>query len=209
MIIEIRPIIEKRMLKRRIRTLRKELRLRKTHKVPHLTLIYDFTSEMSPSNIAKIVRDTALKYPNMSFDYSGWKLKKGESGYVFSFKIEPNQQLREFRYDLYNNLKNNIQDNSSFNKLSSDDYWFHSAISFKMDENTANRVRTFIENKHTSSILNELLPFIFGKKRRNNISPVFLKGEVTRIPIIRRNRITYEYDICILIKSGHVALLAH
>jgi calcineurin-like phosphoesterase family protein len=160
--------------------------------------------------MAKIVRETALKYPNMSFEYSGWELKKGDGGYVFSFKIQPNQQLRDFRYNLYENLKNSIQDSSNFNRLSQEDYWFHSAISFKMDVNSANKVREFIENKNTTPILNQLLPFLFAKKQRNNINPVFLKGEVTRIPIIQNGRITYEYDVLLdKILSRSEALSKH
>ena len=195
MILEIRPIIEKRMLKRKIRVLRRRLRLGKTHKVPHVTLIYNFTPRISTFDLAKILRETALRYPNMGFEYSGWEIEEGESGYVFGFKIRPNQQLKSFRYVLYNNLKRHIQDNSDFNRLSQEDYWFHSAISFKMDERTADRVRNFIENKQSKSILSQLFPFIFANKQMNGINPIFLKSHVARIPIIQSGRITYEYDI--------------
>ena len=102
-------MIEKQLLKNRIARLREKLKLHKAHKIPHLTMVYNFTPKISSYHIAEIVKRTALKFPELGFMYDGWELKKGEEGYVFAFKIIPNNQLKRFRYELYNNLKDHIK----------------------------------------------------------------------------------------------------
>jgi hypothetical protein len=179
--------------------LKRELRLRKTPKVPHLSLVYEFTPKINAYKIASIIQETAKSYRKLEFSYNGWDLKKGAGGYVFGFKIKPSSELRDFRYDLYHNLKPYIYESSSarvFNSTSAQDFWFHASIAYHLDENTAKRINRFIngDNIETGSITNFFN--IFGKnKTRSRIRPFNLDARVVRVPLLRSGRIIYEYDI--------------
>ncbi len=184
MIIEIRPIIEKMRLKRKAWQLKRGLHLRKTHKVPHLTLVYNFTPKsMSPSTLCEIIRAVAVKYGRLRYSYNGYEVRKGEGGYVFSYKIEPSPELKRFRRELYRAIKLYVNEDpvgAKFNANGEDEYWFHAAISFHMDPLEARRVGDFIDG------------------RVEDVSPVnhsIIESEVIRIPIIMKGKIAYEYDM--------------
>jgi calcineurin-like phosphoesterase family protein len=200
MIIEIRPYIEKQLLKGRIIRLRTELGLEKAHKIPHLTLVYQFIPKIPPYRIAEIIRRTAQRFPKMGFTYNGWELEKGEGGWVFGFKIIPNDQLKRFRCELYDSLKDHINEDprtSKFNKRSVDDYWFHSAVAFHMNDKAASKVKAFIKDKSGDYVPTGLFSILKDKTPRYKIKPVFINGEVIRIPLIRKGKIAYEYDTVI------------
>ena len=200
-LIEIRPLIEKLKLKRKMDELKHELRLRKTHRVPHLTLVYDFTPKIQNYRLAELIKETASKYENLCFEYSGWDLIEKERGYVFGFKIKPSNELKEFRYELYHNIKNSIIEDprkKKFNTLSKDDFWFHLAIRIHLDRKTAERIDKFVKNEKTERTFFDKI-FNFLKNKDNTRTervrkPLFLPSEVARIPILRSGKITYEYD---------------
>ena len=200
-LIEIRPLVEKLKLKRKIDELKKELRLKNTHRVPHLTLIYNFRPKIQNYKIAELIKETASKYENLCFEYSGWDLIEKERGYVFGFKIKPSNELKEFRYELYHNIKNSIIEDprkKKFNTLSKDDFWFHLAITIHLDRKTAERIDKFVKNEKTEKTFFDKI-FNFLKNKDNTRTervrkPLFLPSEVARIPILRSGKITYEYD---------------
>lgn len=201
LIIEVRPYIEKGRLKGKIRKLKSQLRLGKTHKVPHLTLVYDFRpNNMAPYKIAEIIKSTAKKYGRLYYRYNGYEVKQGERGYVFGFRIEPSPELRKFRYDLYKSLKPHISDDqrtAKFNERSEEDYWFHSAIAFHMNDRAAQRAEDFVNGSIHESFLGKLAGIVFGSniKNKNQLSnSSIMDSEVIRIPIIMKNKIAYEYD---------------
>lgn len=203
MIIEVRPIIEKVGLKRKSRELRFGLRLRKTHKVPHLTLLYDFRpNNMAPQELAEIVKTTAAKYGRLRYRYNGYEIKNGSNGYVLTFKIEPSLELRKFRYELYRNLKPYINEDprtTNFNSKTEEDYWFHAAISFHMNSSEARRAEDFIDGIENNSFTSKLSSFLFGSKStvKRSLSPInhsIMDSEAIRIPIIMKQKIAYEYD---------------
>lgn len=203
MIIEVRPIIEKVILKRKSRELRFGLRLRKTHKVPHLTLLYDFRpNNRAPHELAEIVKSTAAKYGRLRYRYNGYEINKGTNGYVLTFKIEPSLELRKFRYELYRNLKPYINEDPStaeFNSKSEEDYWFHAAISFHMNSSEASRAEDFIYGNANNSFTPKLSNFLFGSKStvKRGLSPInhaIMDSEAIRISVIMKQRIAYEYD---------------
>lgn len=200
--IEVRTMSEKYQLKKQIYRLGKELRLRKTPKVPHLSLVYEFSPMISAYKIASIIQQTAKNYGKLSFSYDGWDLTKGEGGYVFDFKINPSPELREFRYDLYNNLKPYIYESSSsrmFNSKSAKDFWFHASIAYHLDENTAERIKRFIDGNAKEPL--EVKPAfnifnIFRRRpQKSKITPFSSDARVVRIPVLRSAKITYEYDV--------------
>ena len=63
-----------------------------------------------------------------------------------------------------------------------------------MDNRSAARVKAFIEDKPKNSNINKLFSLFSNKKVKYKIEPVLIRGEVLRIPIIRKGRIAYEYD---------------
>jgi len=197
-LIEIRPFIEKIKLKRKIKDLKTELRLRKTPRVPHITLVYKFKSKIQNYKLGELVKETASKYDDISFEYNGWELEKRKKGYVFGFKIEPSEELKEFRYELYHNIKKSIIEDprtKEFNECSKDKFWFHASIAIHQDETNAGKIDDFISKKET--LFDKLSGFLKGQDSRqikHTQRPIVHPSEVQRIPILRSSKITYEYD---------------
>ena len=62
-IVEIRPMLEKYLLKKQIRHIVRTVHIKKWHKVPHITLIYNFRLKRAKDkDIAKIIQNVASKY---------------------------------------------------------------------------------------------------------------------------------------------------
>ncbi|MDE1726277.1 MAG: 2'-5' RNA ligase family protein [Thaumarchaeota archaeon] len=197
-LIEIRPIIEKYRLKGKTTSLKHKLGLRKTTRVPHLTLVYNFIPKIPAYKIAELIKETASKYKELRFTYCDLDLKEGDRGHTLVFRIEPSEELREFRYELYQKLKNSIIENprtKKFNAVSKNDFWFHAAIAIHQDDKKAEKIDDFIENKET--LLEKFLGYFRDNEdkhtshtRRSLVYP----SEAARITILRSGKIAYEYD---------------
>lgn len=201
-LIESRPLVEKQKLKRKIDDLKKDLRLRNVYKIPHISLIYNFRPKIKNYRLAEIIRDTASEFEDLSFEYCKFDLIQKENGYVFGFKIEPSKHLQEFRYELYQNIKNHIIEEprkKKFNTHSKDEFWFHSAIAIRLNETTAERIRKFINNEQPKKTLLDKFFSYFKNKENTRIEnirrPLLLSSEIARISIIRSSKIAYEYDV--------------
>lgn len=200
-IVEVRPFIEKEKLKRKIHELGREIRIRKSRPVPHLTLVYDFTPKIQNYRLAELIKETASKYGDLRFEYCGWDLIERERGYVFGFKIKPSEELKEFRHELYQNIKNFIIEDprkKKFNTLSKDDFWFHLAIAIHLDKKTVERIDKFVKNEKTErTFLDKIFNFLKSKEGTHTEHirrPLVFPSEVARISVIRSRRISYEYD---------------
>jgi calcineurin-like phosphoesterase family protein len=197
-LIEIRPIIEKLKLKQKIAELKKGFRLRKTHRIPHLTLVYNFIPKISTYKLAELIQKTASSYADLRFEYDGWDLEETRKGYVFGFKIKPSDELKEFRYELYQNIKNFIIEDPrthEFNSHSKNDFWFHASIAIHQDETSAKRIEKTI--KEDKTFLDKLSNFLKGRDSMDNDyikRPMIFPSQVARILILRSGVITYEYD---------------
>lgn len=197
-LIEIRPIIEKYRLKGKIKSLKHKLELRKTTRVPHLTLVYNFIPKISGYKIAELIKNIASGYEDLRYSYCDLELKKGDRGHSLVFKIEPSKELREFRYELYQKLKDYIMEDpriKKFNTASKDEFWFHAAIAIHQDPKKAEKIDDFIDGKE--SLLNRIFSIFKdnqdkhdSRTRRSLVYPT----EVGRIPILRHGKIAYEYD---------------
>ena len=110
-IIEIRPILEKYKLKQIMRKV-KSLSHLKVHKVPHITLVYNFRPLVDPIKIMEVIKEVSNKYSNLEFYYNKYEIKKGKKGYTIALGIRPNKELLQFREDLYKSLKNYIKERS-------------------------------------------------------------------------------------------------
>lgn len=195
-LIEIRPVLEKRKLKQKISALKEAINLKKTIRVPHLTLVYDFTPKIQNYKLADLVKETATKYETLSFEYDGWVLKETGNGFAFTFKIKPSKELREFRYELYHNIKNSIIEDpqvKNYNDASEDDFWYHASIATQLSQTKAEKIEKFTNNEKT--IFEKFLKYLQGNDDFvRHKRPVLYPSEVMRIPILRSGRITYEYD---------------
>ena len=80
-ILEIRPILEKYKLKSLMRELRSypEFQL---HRVPHITLVYNFKPRVEDYKIIRAVADVSKNYDGDQFNffYDGVEVKKGGRG---------------------------------------------------------------------------------------------------------------------------------
>lgn len=177
-LIEIRPMLEKYSLKKRIKEIREKYRIRKTHRVPHITLVYNFRPKKGIKNwdLAKIIQDTSFNYnlKNLKFYYDSFELVKGKKGYVLAFKIKPSNNLRKFRMELYKSLEPHIEQNPNvvdFNNVGEDEFWFHATVGFQMSEAEYSRVKKDINS------LDEYIP-----------------AHPLRINVLKKSKIAYEFD---------------
>ena len=175
-LIEIRPILEKRKLKRAIRDLGENFHLHHVHKVPHLTLVYNFRPRAPELEIMERVRDVARGFQTLPYEYDGWELKQSPTGHVLAFRIRPSPELKDFRAQMYAAIRSQIESaprRLQFNEASSDNFWFHAAVAFKMGPSETSR----------------LGPEVEGLRR------IYLPSEAWRIPLLGNGKIVYEYDI--------------
>jgi len=176
-LVEIRPMLEKYRIKRQIREIARTIHIRRWHKVPHITLIYNFRPKkgVKDKDLAKIIREVVSKYSVIRFHYDGFELKKGRKGYVIAFKVRPSSELKRLRKELYDKLKTLIeerQDVVGFNNSGENEFWFHAAIGYRLSEREYRRAREFIQ-----SLKSEYFPAF-----------------VLRICLLKRGKISYEYD---------------
>ncbi|WP_236751582.1 2'-5' RNA ligase family protein [Acidianus sp. HS-5] len=101
------------------------------HKVPHITLIYNFWPRVTPVKIIEVVKEVVDRYNNLEFYYDKYEIKNGKEGYTIAFGIRPNNELIQFREDLYKNLKNYIKERTDA-KYYNENFWFHAGISFHL-----------------------------------------------------------------------------
>jgi len=101
-------MLEKYRIKKQIREIARTIHIRRWHKVPHITLIYNFRPRKGVKDkyLVKIIREVASKYGVIRFHYDGFELKKGKKGYVIAFRVRPSSELKRLRKELYDKLKN-------------------------------------------------------------------------------------------------------
>ena len=173
-IIEIRPILEKYKLKQIMRKVRSLSHL-KVHRVPHITLIYNFRPLVDPIKIMEVIKEVSNKYSNLEFYYDKYEIKKGKKGYTIALGIRPDNELLQFREDLYKSLKNYIKERSDV-KFYNENFWFHAGISFHL---SCKVVKNILNNKEILQILSRFL----------------YKAKVLRITLVNAGKIVYEYDV--------------
>ncbi len=178
--IEIRPMLEKYKIKRKISEFVKHLNLRHWHKVPHITLVYNFKLKkgIEDFDLAKIIKHVTSKFDikNLKFHYEGFELKEGDKGYILAFKIKPSSELKRLRAELYESIKPYIDertDAKKYNRKNQDDFWFHATISYRLSE------REFTKLKKVISLFKD----------------EYIPAYPLRIPLLKESRITYEYDV--------------
>lgn len=181
-LIEIRPMLEKKRIKRSIKEIKSQVGIKKVNKVPHITLVYNFRPKKGVENyfLAEIIRDVTAKYSRKSknelvkFHYDGFELKKGKNGYVLAFRIKPSPELRKLRKELYDKIKPYIEESPEvveFNQADEDNFWFHATISHQMSWREYKKANKWIHS---------------GKDE-------YFSSYVLRITLLRK-RISYEYD---------------
>ena len=86
-IIEIRPVLEKYKLKQIMRKVRSLSHL-KVHRVPHITLIYNFRTLVAPLKIMEVIKEISNKYSNLEFYYDKYEIKKRKKGIYNSLRYK-------------------------------------------------------------------------------------------------------------------------
>ncbi len=176
-LLEIRPILEKKLLRLRAKKVAEKLRIPRRYlmKVPHITLIYNFELKRSvaPLSLIQTVARVAENYERVTFYYDGVALRKREQGpgHVLVFNIEPSLELRKLRKEVYEAIKPLIEESSRSQGLNNcSKFWFHATIALgRLPQESISRHRA--------------LGFSF-----------FLPSEVWRITLLYRGKIVYEYD---------------
>ena len=172
-IIEVRPVLEKYKLKQITREFTSRLRLR-VHKVPHVTLVYNFWPKGSPFKVIETVKKVADNYDNLEYYYDGYEVKHGNKGYVIAIRIRPSPELVQFREEVYGKLKGHITERPDVRQYN-ENLWFHAAVSFNLGPE---QVKKFLSD---TELVQKLQRFLFHAR-------------VLRITLVRKGRIVYEYD---------------
>ncbi|WP_052302986.1 2'-5' RNA ligase family protein [Archaeoglobus veneficus] len=178
-LVEIRPMLEKYRIKRKISEVVEYFKLRRWHRVPHITLVYNFKLKKDVDNfyLAKLIQHVASKFDikKLKFYYDGFELKKGDNGYILAFRIEPSSELKKFRMSLYEAIKTHIKERPDVKKYNrkNDEFWFHATIGYRLSE------REFTKLKNAVELL------------RDEYIPAY----PLRIPLLKGGKITYEYDV--------------
>ncbi len=129
----------------------KKTRIKRWHKVPHITLVYNFRLKRNVKewDIAKIIQNVASKYSVVKFHYNGFEVKKGNKGYVLAFKIKPSYELKKLRKEIYDTLKPFIEerlDVMNFNNVNENEFWFHATIGYRLSEKECNFLRNTMQS---------------------------------------------------------------
>jgi len=171
--LEIRPILEKYKLKSLIRELRSYPEL-KLHRVPHITLVYNFKRRVEDYKIIRAVADVSKNYNSDQFHffYDGVEIRRGGRGYVIALRIFPSEELKSFRDEMYRVVKTMIVQRPDVEKYN-ENFWFHAALSFRSRRNPEEAV--------PGEMLRKLNSFLF-------------KGTALRITLLYKGKIRYEYD---------------
>jgi len=172
-------MLEKYRIKRKIQRFKRLSKIQYWHKVPHITLIYNFRPKDGVRNwdLAKIIKDVAAKYNlrDLWFYYDGFEFSKSKNGYVFAFKIKPSPKLRKLRAELYDSLKPYIiekPDVKEYNSASEDKFWFHATIGYRLSDKDYKLLLDLVKT----------------------IDDEYFLAYPLRITLLRNNRIAYEYD---------------
>ncbi len=163
-LIEIRPILEKYILKR--------LGVKNT---PHITLIYKFDTDEA-KKIARTIKKIGDACSRLiKFEYSKIVLRKSERGkYVIGLEVEPSTNLMLFRKRLYEQIKDVIiQPRDSKKHNEKDPFWFHSTLYISYNYEKSLRRYSHLKKK---------------------IEHIKLPTNVLRVTLLKNSKILYEYD---------------
>lgn len=174
-LVEIRPMLEKYKIREWVREIRTVNYVGRWHKVPHITLVYNFRPKKGVKDweLAEKIQNVVSKYGIVKFYYDGLEIKRGRKGYVLAFKIEPSSELKMLRKELYESLAPLIEEHpgvKSFNEVDKDKFWFHATALFHIREEKYGLFEKMInqERKYLAHAL--------------------------RITLLKSGRIRYEYD---------------
>ena len=189
-ILEARLILEKGRLRQRMREAGKATGFH-FRNVPHFTLVYSFDPRVDPDRIIKTVADVSKRYDSLDFMINGFELREARRGHVFAFNVEPSRDLVEFRRELYDSIKDMIDERGdAFEFNNKDDFWFHVSIAIKLREHRADVISGVIDNDskeygNTGSMHHDM---------RNTIRTIVFPSEISRITLLRNSKIYLEYD---------------
>lgn len=144
--------------------------------VPHITLVYPFAirRDIKPFQIMRRIKIVSNAFRSLDFVYEGLKEKDTSQGKITVLKVNASQNLKEFRFRLYEAVKDMVLERPQthqFNNLSQDSFWFHATISMRSGLSMIQRMREAI------------------------IPLDKVQSEVERISLLKSQRIVYEYDL--------------
>ncbi len=144
--------------------------------VPHITLVYPFAIRrgIKPFQIMRSIRTISNPHGDLAFVYDGLQQKDTSKGKITVLKVNASEDFREFRYRLYQAVKDMILEQPQthqFNSLPQDRFWFHATIAMRSGLSMIQRLKE------------ALIPL--DK----------VQSEVERISLLKSQRIVYEYDL--------------
>jgi hypothetical protein len=166
-IVEIRGVLEKHKL-REITSPLYTLGIPHLHRVPHITLIYNFKPLVEDKIIAEKIAQTATQYNYLGFTYQDYVERKGPKGSILALDVKPTKELMAFRQELYDNIKQSILEAPS-REAHNKTLWWHAAITYGAPERDVKRA------------LKELKGFYFP-------------AQTLRISLVHSGKIRFEYD---------------
>jgi len=155
-------------IRKMINHLEKKFRLPGGKKVPHITLAGGFTTD----NERKLVKDFVLvcsKTPLCKFTVDGFGYFDNKTGGVVFININPNENLKTFRWDLAQTLSNYcILKEYDYKQ----DFEFHATLAMKLETRDFSKIKKYIDEYP---------------------EPQY-KQVLIRATLLKNGRIMYEYD---------------
>lgn len=163
------------LVKRELRKIGRDRASASGRFIPHITLVYPFALKwgVKPFHLMEKLRDTSQSFGRLPFRYGGLISKNVGDRAITVFEVIASEDLKEFRFRIYQSIKNMILEDpsdSAFNRLPADRYWFHATVSMKSGLNMIDRLKEFFNPAGN------------------------VESEVVRICLLRSRRIVYEYD---------------
>lgn len=139
-------LIEFRFIDRRAKSFMKSLEKRvsdkfkigKKHYVPHITLVGGFTT----SNEGKLIRDVyelCSLSPLMHFKIKGFSTF--DPNRVVFLDIKPDEELKQFRWELSQKLKNYCELKKPFDFHSKENFKFHATVTMNIPPQKFNQIK--------------------------------------------------------------------
>lgn len=169
--------------------------------VPHLSLYGSFKIKNGYNfrDVQRKVARVAKKYDKLPFLINGWDTRNSDTASVIAYKIEPSEELKQFRADVVRELLQITVPKNAF------DYdlknpWFHSTLAYQLNPYQFEKISEYLGiAPQQQGFIASLIRFLKGPpkspRQKKNIRPLYLPVDALRVTLIHNSLIAAEFDL--------------
>jgi calcineurin-like phosphoesterase family protein/2'-5' RNA ligase len=150
-------------------TIHKKFGVGQKHFVPHVTLAGGFVTNKEKDLLVDFNK-LCSQSPKMKFKIKGFSAFEDPKRVVF-FDIEPSEELKQFRWDLSQRIRNYCS-LKQFDFHAKDDFIFHSTVSINIPPKEFHKIKNYVDN----------------------VSIPHQEYYLTRVTLLKNDKIFQEYD---------------